>query len=57
MKVKLLKVHNHEGRDCAIGETIEVPDVIAHWLVEQEVIAPIAAASDKGRNNATEETK
>lgn len=57
MKVKLLKVHTHEGRDCAIGETIEVSDVIAHWLAEREVIAPIAASGDKGRNTATEETK
>lgn len=43
IKLKLLKPHRHDGRDCAAGELITVPGEIAEWLVSKQVAEPAPA--------------
>lgn len=40
VEVMLLKPHNHQDRDYAVGDKLTVRPPIADWLREHGVIAP-----------------
>ncbi len=40
MKIKLLKPHEHAGREYAPGDVIEIPKDSAEWLIAKGVAEP-----------------
>lgn len=40
MKVDLLKPHTHAGQPYSPGDTLELNDDTAHWLIAQGVAQP-----------------
>ena len=45
MKIKLLKMHEHEGRVFAVGSVLTMDDAAASWLIEQGVAEQYTGAS------------
>lgn len=37
VKVKLKRAHEHAGRQYKQGDTIEVPNDLVNWLVDQDI--------------------
>lgn len=45
MQIELLKTHTHRGKTYPPGKRLDLDEVTAHWLIEQQVAKAVTSDS------------